>query len=317
MSTTPNPPIQNRYEFELFFDVTNGNPNGDPDAANLPRIDPEDMHGLVSDVALKRRIRNYIEVAKGNENGYKIFIQHSTNLNRFIAEAYESRNESIPDKATKEQVHNAKEWMCKEFYDVRTFGAVMSTGANAGQVRGPIQISFSRSVEPIVPMDISITRSSVADKASNAKTAGDYKKWEDEQPENELRTFGRKTLVPYGLYRAQGFISAHFAEQTGFSNDDLSLFWDALQSLFEHDRSASKGKMSAQALYVFKHEGTDSDHGQRVKQAKLGCAPAHKLFECVQVSKKEGVEVARQFTDYQISVDETKIPAGVSYEQKF
>ncbi|MGH8572672.1 MAG: type I-C CRISPR-associated protein Cas7/Csd2, partial [Gammaproteobacteria bacterium] len=190
--------IANRYELLFLFDCENGNPNGDPDAGNAPRIDPEDMHGLVSDVALKRRVRNYVQAAMGNASPHAIFVEHATNMNRPIALAHEQANSGIPEKATKDKVKKARDWMCANFYDVRTFGAVMSTGANAGQVRGPVQFSFARSIDPVLPMDISITRMAVAEDVKGAKTAADIEKWENEQEEDKLRTLGRKQLIPYG-----------------------------------------------------------------------------------------------------------------------
>jgi CRISPR-associated protein Csd2 len=307
-------PIKNRYEFLFLFDCENGNPNGDPDAANAPRIDPEDMHGLVSDVALKRRIRNYVQTAKGNERPNAIFIEHATNLNRPIALSHEEANGGyvLKPKPNKDKVYAARDWMCKNFYDVRTFGAVMSTGPNAGQVRGPVQFSFARSADPVLPMDISITRMAVTKPEEVLKTSAAYAKWESDAPEEALRTMGRKQLIPYGLYIAKGFISAHLAQGTGFSEDDLKLFWEALLNMYEHDRSASKGMMSVRPpIYVFKHIGTDTDEKQRARQAILGCAPAHKLFELIEVRKKEGVEASRSFDNYVVTVLDDKIPAGV------
>jgi len=306
--------IKNRYEFLFLFDCENGNPNGDPDAGNMPRIDPQDMRGLVSDVALKRRIRNYVQTAGGNTMPNAIFVEHATNLNRPIMMSHEKTEGgfSASDKgAKKDKVGLARKWMCENFFDVRTFGAVMSTGPNAGQVRGPVQFSFARSIDPILPLDVSITRMAVAEEVKSAKSSEDYQKWEDDQPEDKLRTMGRKSLIPYGLYMGKGFISAHLAAGTGFSEDDLSLFWEALFNMYEHDRSASKGLMSVQAVFVFKHEGTDSDVNQRAQQAVLGCAPAHKLFDLVKVSKKDGVSFPRAFSDYEVSVDRKNIPNGV------
>ncbi len=307
--------ITSRYEFVFLFDCENGNPNGDPDAGNTPRIDPEDMHGLVSDVAIKRRVRNYVQTAKNNEMPNAIFIEHATNLNRPIAWAHENTEGGLSDTtkgAGKGKVELARECMCKNFYDVRTFGAVMSTGPNAGQVRGPIQFSFARSADPVLPLDISITRMAVAENVKGAKSSADYEKWEAEQPEDKLRTMGRKQLIPYGLFIGKGFISAHLAEKTGFTEDDLKLFWEALLNMYEHDRSASKGIMSVRKpVYVFKHVGTDSDARQRTQQAKLGCAPAHKLFELITVERKDKEKVARKFDDYSVQVDESKLPPGV------
>jgi CRISPR-associated protein Csd2 len=308
--------IENRYEFLFLFDCENGNPNGDPDAGNAPRIDPEDMYGLVSDVALKRRVRNYVQIAKNNERPNAIFIEHATNLNRPIAESHQQANGVIPEKgkASKDKVRLARDWMCLNFYDVRTFGAVMSTGANAGQVRGAVQFSFARSLDKVLPLDISVTRMAVTAEVKGAKTIDDYKKWEDEQPEETLRTMGRKNFIPYGLYAAKGFISANLAQDTGFSDTDLDLFWDALLNMYDHDRSASKGMMSCRGLYIFKHIGTDSDLEQRKKQAMLGCAPAHMLLDLgsiIDIKKKEGIESPRKFADYELTIHEERLPAGV------
>jgi len=310
--------ISNRYEFLLVFDCENGNPNGDPDAGNAPRIDPEDMHGLVSDVALKRRVRNYVQMKKGNESPFAIFIEHATNLNRPIAKAHMETG-GMPEKgASKNKVKEAKKWMCKTFYDVRAFGAVMSTGANAGQVRGPVQFSFARSIDSVLPLDLSITRMAVAEDVKGAKTLEDYEKWEREQDEDKLRTMGRKNLIPYGLYVAKGFISANLAKDKDvlFTEDDLSLLWEALANMYDHDRSASKGFMSTRALYVFKHIGTDSNMEQRAKQALLGCAPAHTLLDLgkvVDIIKK--IETPRKFEDYTLTVKNDQIPSGVELWQ--
>ncbi len=315
-------PINNRYEFLFMFDCENGNPNGDPDAGNAPRIDPEDMRGLVSDVAIKRRIRNYVQMARGNTAPYAIFVEQATNLNRPICLSHEQTG-GMPaggKKANKAKVALARNWMCANFYDVRTFGAVMSTGPNAGQVRGPVQLAWSRSVDPVLPLDMSITRMAVADEAKGAKTSQDYAEWEAEQPEDKLRTMGRKSIIPYGLYLGKGFISAHLAQArqedgkggTGFSQDDLALFWEALLKMYEHDRSASKGLMSVcEPVFVFKHVGTDSNPEQRVRQAVLGCAPAHRLFDLVQVERKDKSKPARAFTDYGVTFRASALPKGV------
>lgn len=310
--------IQNRYEFLYLFDCENGNPNGDPDAGNSPRIDPEDMHGLVSDVALKRRIRNFIQEKFGTDfvasQGNAIYVQHSTNLNKYIAKAHEETSGKPEGGGNRNQVMNARDWMCKTFFDIRTFGAVMSTGANAGQVRGPVQISFARSIDPILPLEASITRMAVAEKVSGAKTAADYEKWENEQEEDKLRTMGRKALIPYGLYVTKGFVSANLAKGTGFSDDDLKNLWEALLNMYDHDRSASKGMMSCRGLYVFKHVGTDTDPNKRIKQAMLGCAPAHKLLDkdaIVEVKKKKD-GAPRNFADYyDVVIHHDRLPAGV------
>ncbi len=303
--------IKNRYEFLFLFDCENGNPNGDPDSGNAPRVDPQDMRGLVSDVAQKRRVRNYVQMAKGNKMPHAIFVEHATNLDRRIMEAHEQTG-GVEEDAGKDKVEKARAWMCKSFYDVRAFGAVMSVGLNAGQVRGPVQFSFARSLDPVLPLDVSITRMAVAEDVKGAKSSKDYEKWEAEQPEDQLRTMGRKSLIPYGLYVGKGFISAHLAEGTGFSEDDLKLFWEALLNMYEHDRSASKGLMSVREVFVFKHVGTDDGNAeQRKQQAILGCAPAHKLFDLVKVQKKTGVEAPRKYEDYTVAFDKAGLPKGV------
>ncbi len=311
MSTTI-APIQNRYEFLFLFDCENGNPNGDPDAANAPRVDPEDGFGLVSDVAMKRRIRNYVQIARGNQPPNAIWVEHATNLNRAIITAHEHTGGVAKDKPNKDKVTAARDWMCRTFYDVRTFGAVMSTGANAGQLRGPVQIAFARSLDPVLSMDVSITRMAVAEEVKGG-TSQHYLDWEAAQPEDSIRTMGRKTLIPYGLYAAKGFVSAHLAEQTGFSDADLALLWEALLNMYDHDRSSSKGMMSARKLIVFKHVGTDGDAAQRAQQAKLGCAPAHRLLD---INGDDGVvritrnsDLPRRFCDYTVQVGEA--PDGV------
>jgi CRISPR-associated protein Csd2 len=306
-------PIQNRYEFLFLFDCENGNPNGDPDSGNAPRVDPETLKGLVSDVALKRRIRNYVQLARGNEMPNAIFVEHASNLNRKIAKAHEETG-GLPEKkkATRGKVQSAKEWLCNNFYDVRTFGAVMSTGSNAGQVRGPVQIAFAQSVDRVLPLDLSITRMAVADEGKGLVTSADYLKWEEEQPEDKLRTMGRKALIPYGLYVGKGFVSAHLAQETRFTGEDLELLWEALLNMYEHDRSSSKGLMAMRKLFVFKHVGTDSNGEQRQRQAMLGCAPAHRLFDLIEVKAKSGVDgPPRRFDDYEVVVNEDALPAGV------
>jgi CRISPR-associated protein Csd2 len=310
--------IQNRYEFLFLFDCENGNPNGDPDAGNSPRIDPQDMHGLVSDVALKRRVRNFIQEKFGSNitdaTPNAVYVQHATNLNKYITKAHQETGGKPEGGGNRKQVTDARDWMCKTFFDVRTFGAVMSTGANAGQVRGPVQFSFARSLDPILPLEASITRMAVAEKVSGAKTYEDYEKWENEQEEDKLRTMGRKALIPYGLYVAKGFISANLAKGTGFSDNDLANLWEALLNMYDHDRSASKGMMSCRGLYVFKHVGTDSDPNQRIKQAMLGCAPAHKLLDqgtIVEIRKKDGVKAPRSFADYVVEAHRERLPTGV------
>lgn len=310
--------IKNRYEFLYLFDCERGNPNGDPDAGNSPRIDPEDMHGLVSDVAIKRRIRNYVQTKHGNENGYAIFVQHSSNLNRPIAAAHEATGGAPAGGATRPQVDKARTWMCQQFFDVRTFGAVMSTGVNAGQVRGPVQISFSRSIDPILPLEAAITRMAVAEKVKDAKTAADYLAWEEQQQEDSLRTMGRKSLIPYGLYATKGFISAHLAQGTHFADADLDELWEALANMFDHDRSASKGVMTCRDLFVFKHVGTnDGDEKARERQAMLGCAPAHHLLDMGRIidlpALKDSGKLPRSFADYEpgLKIHLDRLPKGV------
>lgn len=303
-------PIQNRYEFLLIFDCKDGNPNGDPDSGNAPRVDPEDGHGLVSDVAIKRRIRNYAQAA-----GQNIFIQHGTNLNRSIFEAHEQTEGGFTGTKTKGKVGAARDWMCEQFFDVRTFGAVMSTGANAGQVRGPVQITFARSANPIFASEFSITRGAVAEDVKNAKTIADWLKWEAEQPEDKLRTMGRKSQISYGLYIARGFISAHLAQGTKFSEDDLKVLLESLLSMYEHDRSASKGQMSTRKLIVFKHVGNDPNNAeQNQRQAMLGCAPAHRLLDLGQVVSVRLLDESkppRHFSDYEVVAEASKLPRGV------
>jgi len=311
--------ITNRYDFLYLFDCENGNPNGDPDAGNAPRIDPEDMHGLVSDVALKRRVRNYVQSARSNNPPYAIFVQQATNLNTRIMEAHEQTGGYDEKNRTREKVLKARDWMCQNFYDVRTFGAVMSTGANAGQVRGPVQFTFARSLHPVLPLDISITRMAVAEEVKGAKSSEDYRRWEAEQDEDKLRTMGRKQLIPYGLYVAKGFVNAPLAQQTFFSEDDLNLLWEALLHMFDHDRSASKGMMSVRKLFIFKHVGTDTDTEQRKRQAMLGCAPAWQLLDLgriVEVRLKDESRPPRRFEDYEIIVHRERIPAGVELIEK-
>jgi CRISPR-associated protein Csd2 len=306
--------IKNRYEFLFLFDCENGNPNGDPDVGNAPRIDPEDMHGLVSDVALKRRVRNYVQMACKNAMPNAIFVEHGTNLNTKILRAHEQTGGYQPGKdATKSRVEAARDWLCCNFYDVRTFGAVMSTGANAGQVRGPVQFSFARSLHPVLSLDVSITRMAVAEDLKK-KSSAEYALWEAEQPEDKLRTMGRKNLIPYGLYAAKGFVSAHLAQGTGFSQVDLDLLWEALSNMYDHDRSASKGVMSGRKLLVFKHVGTDLETDQKARQAMLGCAPAHSLLDLgriVEVDIQAGISIPRRFSDYRVTLHRDRVPAGV------
>lgn len=283
--------IKNRYDFVLLFDVQDGNPNGDPDAGNLPRVDPETGNGLVTDVCIKRKIRNYILTIKENQPPYEIYVKEKAILNEQHKRAHEAINSDLsgPEGKRKgsEKVDEARAWICQNFFDVRTFGAVMSTGVNCGQVRGPIQLTFARSVDPVIPLEYSITRMAV----TTPKEA------EDQGGDN--RTMGRKFTIPYGLYRCYGFISSSLAKQTGFSEEDLEIFWDSLKNMFEHDRSASRGLMQTRGLYVFKHNN------------ELGRAPANSLFDTVLVSKRESDTAPRSIDDYEIQVHEELIPDGV------
>ena len=286
----------NRAEFVLLFDVKDGNPNGDPDAGNLPRMDAETGKGLVTDVCLKRKIRNYIGIIKGEQPPYEIYVKEKAVLNKTHERAYEAIGVDISGDAKKrkgggDDVTKARDWMCKNFYDIRTFGAVMSTGVNCGQVRGPVQITFSRSTDPVVALEHTITRMAVATEEEAKKQDGDN------------RTMGRKHTVSYGLYRAHGFVSGHLAAQTGFGRGDFDLFLDALANMFDHDRSAARGEMTTRGLYVFRHDSA------------LGNAPAHALFDRVQVVRRSGVEVPRSFADYAITVDDSNLPAGVTLEK--
>ena len=280
--------LKNRIDFVYIFDVQDGNPNGDPDAGNLPRVDAETGMGLVTDVCLKRKVRNYVQVAKGCADGYDIFIKEKAVLNTLIDAAHEEEN--VKQAAEKDKTAVARTVMCNRYYDIRTFGAVMSTGKNAGQVRGPIQFTFARSIDPIAAMEHSITRMAVATEKEAEKQGGDN------------RTMGRKATVPYGLYICHGFISANLAHQTGFSEEDLVLFWDALKNMFDIDRSAARGLMSAQKLIVFKHD------------SMLGNAPANKLFDRVKVEKKSK-DAPRSFKDYDVTIDKQGLPAGVTIEE--
>lgn len=313
--------IKNRYEFVYFVECIDGNPNGDPDAGNMPRIDPQDMRGLISDVAVKRRIRNYVQYAKGGQPPYAIIVQESSNINRFIALAHE-QEKSGANPGTKEKTYAARQWICNNYFDVRSFGAVLSTGPNAGQVRGPVQLSFLRSIDPVLPMEVAITRMATAEsKGIKDQSYAGYVAWEEAQPESKLRTMGRKQMIPFGLYCGVGFVSAFLAEPagttqgkggTGFDDSDLELLWEAILNMYEHDRSASKGVMSTTGpIIVFKHVGTDSDPVQRVNQAKLGCAPAQRLFELVAVERKADVDLPRSHTDYRVTLKRSQLPAGV------
>lgn len=285
--------LNNRYDFVLLFDVKDGNPNGDPDAGNLPRVDAETGRGLVTDVSLKRKVRNFVGLIKGEKPPFEIYVKEKAILNKQHERAYEGIGKADLLKGEEKKrkggdaVGEARDWMCKNFYDVRTFGAVMSTGVNCGQVRGPVQLTFARSVDPVVAQEHSITRMAVATEAEAEKQDGDN------------RTMGRKFTIPYGLYVAHGFVSAHLANQTGFSEEDLELLWQSLANMFEHDRSATRGEMATRGLYVFKHS------------SELGNAPAHSLFTRIQPKLKNEDSVPRDFGDYMVTVDETGLPQGV------
>ena len=290
--------IKNRYDFVILFDVENGNPNGDPDAGNMPRVDPETGYGLVTDVCLKRKIRNYVETLKEDEDGYRIYIKDGVPLNRSdrtaitafgISEDLKAAKKSDPDIDRK-----LRDYMCANYYDIRTFGAVMTTfvkGAlNCGQVRGPVQIGFARSIDPIVPQEVTITRVAITTEADAEKKGTEM---------------GRKHIVPYALYRAEGFVSANLARKTtGFTEEDLELLWQAILNMFENDRSAARGMMAVRRLIIFRHE------------SELGDAPAWKLFELVKAQRREGVTTPRDFSDYEVTVDEANLPEGVKCEVK-
>jgi len=288
-----------RHDFSILFDVADGNPNGDPDAGNLPRVDPETMHGLVTDVCLKRKVRNWIAATCSGEERMNIYVEHHGVLNRQHQRAYDA--EELKSKGTKQDVdtiNKARAWMCNNFYDVRSFGAVMTTNINCGQVRGPVQLTFARSIDPIVPLDLSITRVAVTREEDSVKA-----QQSDEAGSGKVTEMGRKALVPYGLYRAHGFFNPHLASDTGFSGKDLALLWDALQMMWDLDRSASRGMMSLRGLYVFSHDNP------------LGNAPAHALLDRISISQSDGVAAPRSFSDYSVQVDDTDLPAGITLQR--
>lgn len=291
-------PIKNRYEFVILFDVENGNPNGDPDAGNMPRLDPETGYGLVTDVCLKRKIRNFVETVKEDADGYRIYIKDGVPLNRSDAEAFAHWN--VDEKTIKEAKkkddkldEKIRDFMCSQFFDIRTFGAVMTTfvknNLNCGQVRGPVQLGFARSIDPIVPQEVTITRVAITTEADAEKKGTEM---------------GRKHIVPYALYRCEGYVSANLARKiTGFSEDDLALLWQAILNMFEVDHSAARGKMAVRQLIVFKHD------------SELGNAPAYKLFDTVTVARKDGVVSPRAYSDYTVTIDTAALPEGVSCTQ--
>lgn len=299
--------IQKRYDFVILFDVKDGNPNGDPDAGNLPRVDAETGHGLITDVCLKRKVRNYVGLKYNEKPPFGIFIKEKAILNNTIEQAYLSLNIDLQkepadaadgkkrNKAGQGQggeVDRARQFLCQNFYDIRTFGAVMTTGANAGQVRGPVQFTFARSVDPIVSLEHSITRMAVTTKEEAEKQGGDN------------RTMGRKFTVPYGLYRAHGFVSAPLAHQTGFSEDDLQLLWEALVNMFEHDRSAARGLMGTRKLIIFEHE------------SEMGNAPVQGLFDRISIKRRDETKPARDFNDYLVTINKEQMPQGVTLIEK-
>lgn len=284
--------VKKRYEFVLLFDVENGNPNGDPDAGNMPRIDAETGLGLVTDVCLKRKIRNYVDIAKSDMEGYDIYVREGSVLNTQHRKAYKAMDLEPESKKLPKEVEQAKKlthFMCQNFFDIRAFGAVMSTEVNCGVVRGPVQINFARSIDPIIQQEVTITRMAVTS---------------EKDAEKKDREMGRKFVVPYALYRVEGYISAFLADKTGFSEDDLELFWDALINMFDHDHSAARGKMSSRKLFVFEHE------------TALGNSPAHKLFDLVKVSSKDSDRPTRAYNDYDVSINDSALPAGVKLLEK-
>ena len=307
--------LSQRHDFVVIFDVANGNPNGDPDSGNMPRMDPETGHGLVTDVSLKRKIRNYVDLAHGGKDGHHIYVEEGSILNEQHRKAYRALRpgDAKVDKDAKlnpkddAEAIKLRDFMCANFFDVRTFGAVMSTGINCGQVKGPVQVTFATSVEPIIPAEISITRMAATNEAEKKQKA----EGDDSSDRKENRTMGRKHIVPYGVYVAHGFISAKFAERTGFSDADLALLLEAISNMFEHDRSAARGEMATRKLIVFRHENA------------LGNAPAHKLFERVKIgrnvdgefrmidSRLDNLAPARKFDDYAVTIDRSDLPAGV------
>ena len=282
--------MNNRYDFAFLFDIANGNPNGDPDAGNLPRVDPETGHGIVTDVCLKRKIRNFVQLTQNEAAGRQIYVREKAVLNQQHQLAYSAKNLD-PKKAKAPDVESVRQWMCENFYDIRTFGAVMSTEVNCGQVRGPVQLTFARSLSPVVSLEHAVTRCAVTTEREAAAQDGDN------------RTMGRKFTIPYGLYLAHGFINPFLAKQTGFGDEDLALFKTALGQMFELDRSAARGLMGAKRCIAFKHA------------TALGNAPAHKLFDLIKVTKKADVEVPRSYADYDVTLDTAALPAGITVEE--
>ena len=289
--------VSRRHDFVLLFDVMDGNPNGDPEDGNLPRVDPETMQGLVTDVSLKRRVRDWVEAAAGDEARFKIYVQRGEALNLKHQRAYDDLGiRSTGSRQNHEDVDRAREWMCRNFYDIRLFGAVMTTGVNCGQVRGPMQLTFARSVDPVMPLDLSITRVVITRPEDTAVEVSE----QDGLGRGGKRTeMGRKTLIPYGLYRAHGFFNPTFAAQTSLDSDDIRMFWRALSGMWELDRSSRRGLMSCRGLYVFSHE------------SRLGNAPAHELFDRVSFTMTREEGAPRRFDDYDVQVNDSELPAGV------
>ncbi|MFW6456881.1 MAG: type I-C CRISPR-associated protein Cas7/Csd2 [Planctomycetota bacterium] len=288
--------VNSRKDFVLLFDVTDGNPNGDPDAGNLPRVDPETMQGLVTDVCLKRKVRNFVQATSGDQEGMEIYVKHHGVLNEQHERAYEAEGEEATKTPDEDVQKSVRKRMCDMFYDVRTFGAVMTTGVNCGQVRGPLQLTFARSIDPVTPMDVSITRMAVTkseDKVQQLENG-------EEQSSGKVTEMGRKSIVPYGLYRAHGFFNPNLAGDTGFNCEDLALFWDALQQMWDLDRSASRGLMACRGLKVFSHD------------SPLGNAPAHELFERVSVRRVDEDTPPRSFSDYEVEVDVDDMPSNLT-----
>lgn len=289
--------VTRRHDFVLLFDVTDGNPNGDPDAANMPRVDPETMQGLVTDVAIKRRVRDWVDAFRGDESRFKIYVQSGEALNSKHQRAYDELG--ITSTGTRQRlsdVDRAREWMCSNFFDIRLFGAVMSTGVNCGQVKGPVQLTFARSVDPVMPLDLLITRVAVTrpEDLEKAVSTGD-----DMGVGGKRIEMGRKSIIPYGLYRAHGFVNPHFAKRTGLDEEDLGLFWQALINMWDLDRSSSRGLLTCRGLFVFSHASS------------IGNAPAHTLFERISIRMRNGVTAPRTFRDYDVRADDADLPDGV------
>ena len=299
MTDTPYTDITRRHDFLLLFDVLDGNPNGDPDAGNLPRVDPETMHGLVTDVALKRKVRDWVDAVTGEEDRYKIYVQHQgAALNALHRTAYTALDITpTGTRQEREDVDQARAWMCENFYDIRVFGAVMTTGVNCGQVRGPMQLTFARSIDPIIPLDISITRVAITREEDTEVVVSEAG---DTATGGKQTEMGRKAIVPYGLYRAHGFYNPHYAHQTGLTTEDLELFWRALTNMWDLDRSSARGMMSCRGLHIFSHDSA------------IGNAPAQQLFDHITISARNSSAPHRRFSDYDVQIRDHDLPAGVT-----